>query len=155
VDLEALAARHDLAPHPEGGWFRETWRSKVTVETLRGPRSAGTSILFLVGGDDVSHLHRLAWDEVWHWHAGGTLRLWWLEDGGADFCDLDADHPQAVVPAGLWFGAEAVDWTLAACTMAPGFDPADFELGRRDELLVAHGGAVELIERLTRGRGDP
>jgi predicted cupin superfamily sugar epimerase len=98
----------------------------------------------------VSHLHRLAWDEVWHWHAGGTLRLWWLENGGAASCELDADHPQAVMPGGTWFGAESAGWTLAACTMAPGFDPADFALARRGELLASHPGAADLITRLTR-----
>ena len=147
---------HSLAlqPHPEGGWFRETWRSDVTVATARGPRAAGTSIMYLLDAGAVSVLHRLAWDEVWHLHAGGPLRLHLLGAGGARTVVLGAETAaprfQAVIPAGTWFGAEAdPGWALVGCTMAPGFAWDDYELGRRADLLEACPEAADLIRRLT------
>jgi predicted cupin superfamily sugar epimerase len=152
---------HSLAlePHPEGGWYRETWRSALTVTTARGPRAAGSSILYLLDEGAVSVLHRLAWDEVWHLHAGGPLRLHLLAADGARTVTLDAGGTapdfQAVIPAGTWFGAEAdPGWALVGCTMAPGFAWEDYELGRRAELLEAHRGCAELIRRLTATRKD-
>ncbi len=153
--MKDLVAAYGLAPHPEGGWFRETWRSTVTVATPRGDRPAGTSILYLVGQGAVSRLHRLAWDEVWHWHRGDPLRLYLFGEDGVETRTLDPEHPQGSVAAGTWFGAEcAVDggWSLAGCTMAPGFDAADFEMGEREELLAAHPDDADLIVRLTAGK---
>jgi predicted cupin superfamily sugar epimerase len=152
--MKGLAASLGLAPHPEGGWFRETWRADTLVETPRGPRPAGTSILYLLEGGAASRLHRLAWDEVWHLHAGGPLRLHLLGCESPRIVTLSADGGaplyQATVPAGTWFGAEADGgWALAGCTMAPGFDFADFELGRRDQLLAAHPAAAGIVQRLT------
>jgi len=143
-----------LQPHPEGGWFRETWRADVTVDTVRGPRAAGTAILYLLDEGAVSVLHRLAWDEVWHLHAGGPLRIHQLAAGGVRTVVLAADPAaprfQTVIPAGTWFGAEAdPGWALVGCTMAPGFAWEDYELGRRADLLEAHPGATDLIRRLT------
>lgn len=153
--MNDLIAALDLAPHPEGGWFKETWRSPVTVATERGERAAGTSILYLVGGGAVSRLHRLAWDEVWHRHRGDPLNLYLLGRDGVETRTLDPEHPQVTVPAGTWFGAAcAVEggWTLAGCTMAPGFDPDDFEMGSRETLLAAHPDHADLVIRLTAGK---
>lgn len=152
MDIRQVVATYDLAAHPEGGWFRETWRSPEKVATRWGERAAGTSILYLVGEGAFSHLHRLARDEVWHWHRGDPLRLHLLDGPAAGTHVLDPSSPQFVVPANTWFGAECAcenGWSLAGCTMAPGFDPEDFEMGHRRELLAAHPDQADLIIRLT------
>lgn len=153
MHAEAQAWIHhlSLAPHPEGGWYRETYKSDTLVETARGPRPAGTVIYFLLAGDDVSHLHRLAGDEIWHFYAGGPLTIHLLETDGRRSLKLGPDARQAVVPAQTWFGARlnpGTDYALVGCTMAPGFDFADFELGAKAELLARFPQQRELIEAL-------
>ena len=158
MGIAGLVRTLDLAPHPEGGWFRETWRSPFLMNTSRGPRPVGTSIIYLLGDGAVGRLHRLAWDEVWHWHGGGPLELHTLDEAGARRRVLDAEAPQLAVPAGTWFGETPADprgWSLAGCTMAPGFDPTDCEMGRRDALLAAHPGAADIICLLTPKGEDP
>jgi len=157
---DEIVALLELAPHPEGGFYRETHRSSVLAPTPRGPRAASTAILFLVPRETFSALHRIASDEVWHHHAGAPLRVVQIAPDG-----LRTDHllgmdlprgerPQATVPAGAWFGAH-VDgegaWSLVSCTVAPGFDFADFELAERDALLERFPRHEALVRRLTRG----
>ena len=114
-----------LRPHPEGGLFRETFRSPVMVETPRGPRSASTAIYFLLRAGEKARSHRVLSDEVWHHYDGAPLKL--TVEGNE--VRLDKSHPQAVVPAGAWQSAEADGgWVLCGCTVAPGFDFNDWEL---------------------------
>ncbi|MDQ3036425.1 MAG: cupin domain-containing protein [Myxococcota bacterium] len=159
LPLDELVRTLALEPHPEGGFYRETYRSSVIVDTPRGPRPASTAIHFLVPGDTFSALHRIASDEVWHHHAGAPLRVVQLDEHGARIDHLlgtdlaRGQRPQAVVPAGAWFGAHVEDdgaWSLVGCTVAPGFDFADFELGDRDALLARFPQHAELVRRLTR-----
>jgi predicted cupin superfamily sugar epimerase len=118
----------DLAPHPEGGHFRETFRD------VGRDRAASTAIYFLLARGERSHWHRVDAVEVWHWYAGAPLTLEIAQVGqiermtlGSNF--VDGQRPQAVVPAGAWQSAETLgDWTLAGCTVAPGFEFAGFEL---------------------------
>ncbi len=120
-DAEALIARHALAPHPEGGWYRETWRAAP------GPdgRSAGTAILFLLEQGQRSHWHKVDADELWLWHAGAPLAL----RIGDEARRLDVASPQALVPAGEWQAADAREgWALVSCVVVPGFDFAGFTL---------------------------
>jgi predicted cupin superfamily sugar epimerase len=120
-DARALIARHNLAPHPEGGWYRETWRAAA------GPdgRAGGTAILFLLEQGQNSHWHKVDADELWLWHAGAALAL----RIGGETLTLDADRPQALVPAGEWQAAQAdAGWVLASCVVVPGFDFAGFTL---------------------------
>lgn len=160
--------RLGLQAHPEGGYFRETYRSPERVdlaETLtryEGPRALATSILFLLTSENFSALHRLRSDEIWNFHAGSPLTIHIIDPGGAYRTlrvglDLDgAATPQAVVPAGCWFGStvdEPGGFSLVGCGVAPGFEFADFELARRDELLRAYPQHAELVRRLTRERG--
>jgi hypothetical protein len=128
--VRAIIDRLQLAPHPEGGFYRETFRATTVVATPRGPRSASTAILFLLPAGVRSRWHRVASDEVWHLYDGAPLRLWRRDPGGAvEEIALDTNHPQAVVPAGVWQAAESTgDYSLCGCTVAPGFDFADFEL---------------------------
>ena len=157
-----LARRLALRPHPEGGWYRETYRGVQTVRLDRadGPveRSVSTAILYLLEAGQVSALHRIRSTEIWHHYAGGSLDVVQLLDGLAPVVtrlgsDLDAGEvPQAVVPSGVWFGARpgpGADWALVGCTVAPGFDFQDFELGRRDDLLTRFPDCADWIERLS------
>jgi hypothetical protein len=150
----ALIDRHGLQPHPEGGWFRETWRAAHQVPTPFGRRPAGTVIAFLIGGEHVSRLHRLHQDEVWLHHAGPGLVLHLITPGGDHAShELSAEGSlQVVVPAGTWLGAEAPDgWALVGCACMPGFDFADLELGERDRLVARYPQHAHLIDRLTPG----
>jgi uncharacterized protein len=130
-----IIRRLDLKPHPEGGHFRETFRDGRTIE---GGRAASTAIYFLLARGERSHWHRVDAVEVWHYYAGGPLRLS-VVDGASEQifrlgADIDADEiPQVTVPARAWQAAESLgDWTLVGCTVAPGFEFAGFELAPKD-----------------------
>lgn len=119
-----------LAPHPEGGWFRETWR-----DAAEAGRGAGTAIYYLLQAGERSHWHRIDAAEIWHFYGGEALELL-VSDGGPEVVahvlgpDVAAgQRPQAVVPPGAWQSARPLGaWTLAGCTVAPAFDFAGFEL---------------------------
>jgi predicted cupin superfamily sugar epimerase len=145
-----LVTRLDLQPHPEGGWFRETYRSPATVATPFGDRPAGTSILYLLDHHHVSRLHRLRQDEVWSFHAGAPLRLHTLGDGGHREHRLGSDHAlQDTVPAGAWMGAEPVGgWSLVGCACMPGFHFDDLEFADGRRLAAAWPDQAGLIGRL-------
>jgi hypothetical protein len=132
-----LAARLGLGPHPEGGRYRQLFRSASTVSVpARGvERAALTSILFLLARGEVSRWHRVLSDEVWHFHEGNPLELWVVD---ADFAGVrrivlglasEGHEPLAVVPAGAWQAARPLgEMALVACDVGPGFDFADFVL---------------------------
>jgi predicted cupin superfamily sugar epimerase len=130
----ALAEQLDLAPHPEGGWFRETWRSDHTFdpEGYGGPRQAATAIYFLLAPGEESRWHVVRSDELWLWHAGGPLALHMRERETAILGnDVAAgQRPQVLVPGGVWqSAAPAGDQpVLVSCVVAPGFDFADFRM---------------------------
>jgi len=120
-----------LAPHPEGGHYRQTFRDRRTVD---GGRAASTAIHFLLARGERSHWHRVDAVEIWHYYAGAPLRLE-IADGETRTTltlggNLAAgEQPQGVVPTGAWQAAESLgDWTLVGCTVAPGFEFAGFEL---------------------------
>lgn len=153
-----------LTPHPEGGFYRETYRSVGGIPAgalapeFDGPRDFATAIYFLLSAGQVSAFHRIRSDEQWFWHAGGTLRLSAIGPGGRTEEWLLGDDPecgespQVVVPAGRWFGAwpePGAEFVLVSCVVAPGFDFRDFEMARREELLEEFPGCRGLIERLT------
>src|SRR6185295_17920268 len=143
---DEIIARLGLAPHPERGFFVETYRASQTVEaaTHGGLRAAGTAIYFLItAAAPATFLHRLRSDEVFHLYEGGPLDILRLySDGRADVARLGLDlaggqRPQAVIPAGTWFGTElgpGATYCLMGCTVAPGFEFADFELAEGPEL---------------------
>lgn len=129
--IEALG----LEPHPEGGWYRETWRA----EAPPGERAAGTAIYYLLEAGDVSHWHRVDAAEVWHWYAGGPLSLTVSPDGhDAESAILGPEiaagqRPQRIVPAGWWQTATSLGaFTLVGCTVAPGFTFDGFEMAPPD-----------------------
>ena len=154
-----------LEPHPEGGYFRQTYRSEVAIarEALpagfSGARAVSTAIYFLLEGKNFSAFHRLRSDEVWHFYAGEPLVVHVIEPAGNYFRillgrDLEAGQIlQGVVRAGCWFASHVADWksfAVVGCTVAPGFDFEDFEMGKREELGERYPPHRELIERLTR-----
>lgn len=128
MSVEAIIATLGLQPHPEGGWYRETWKGSE----IEG-RASGTAILFLLRAGERSHWHRVDADEIWLWHAGAPLILSLGETKarelrlGPDV--LAGEAVQAVVPAGWWQAARSTgDWTLVSCTVSPGFRFEGFEL---------------------------
>jgi predicted cupin superfamily sugar epimerase len=155
--IERLA----LQPHPEGGWYREVYRSPEMLDEAMlpsrfdGARSISTAIYFLLMPGDVSRLHRIKQDELWHFYDGSPLQLHRIRPDGSSQSQLvgrTADSlPMAVVPAGDYFGAEVTDdgFSLVGCTVAPGFDFADFEMPSRDELYTQVPDHADLIMRLT------
>ncbi len=166
-DAGEMKALLNLARHPEGGWYRETYRSAEVLpanqfpERFGGERCLGTAIYFLLEQGDFSTLHRIKSDEIWHFYAGASLTVHVITGNGEHSTlklgrDMAAGETfQAVVPAGCWFGAEVSGpgpYSLVGCTVAPGFDFADFELGERDELLRSYPAHEEVIRRLTRIR---
>jgi uncharacterized protein len=130
-----IIARLDLKPHPEGGYYRETFRDPA-VDT--NGRSHSTAIYFLLSRGERSHWHRIDAVEVWHYYAGDALTLHISDKDGTRSITLGPDissgeAPQAIVPASAWQAAESVgDWTLVGCTVAPGFDFATFELAPKN-----------------------
>ena len=155
----------NLIAHPEGGYYCETYRSQLSIarEALppefSGPRLVSTAIYFLLEGENFSAFHRLRSDELWHFHAGSTITVHVIgPDGGYSEIQLGSNAQagevfQAVVKAGCWFASRVRDrssFALAGCTVAPGFDFADFELGKRSELVKLYPQHRELIEQLTR-----
>jgi hypothetical protein len=131
-----IVARLELKPHPEGGYYRETFRDK-RVDT--NGRAFSTAIYFLLARGERSQWHRIDAVEVWHYYAGSSLTLRIAHDGctqhtvrlGPDVSQ--GERPQAIVPAQAWQTAETSgDWTLVGCTVAPGFEFASFELASKE-----------------------
>ena len=137
-----------LIPHPEGGYYRVTYTSQLRVPTLGGERAASTAIYFLLSGRDFSAFHRIASDELWHFYAGNALVVYVIDAAG-NSSEMRVDGVgsfQAVVKAGCWFASrleEPVGFALVGCTVAPGFDFADFELAKRAELVAVLSAAPE------------
>jgi len=156
--VDQLISTLALSPHPEGGYYRETYRASRRDGS---GRAASTLIYFLLPQGHVSRLHRIDADESWHFYAGGPLDIFELDEHapedpprisrlGNDFAS--GERPQHVVPAGRWFGAAPAAGTpfaLVGCTVAPAFEFAGFELADRARLLALFPQATEVIRRLT------
>src|SRR5215510_3642793 len=131
-----IIARLELKPHPEGGYYRETFRD---ARADAQGRARSTAIYFLLARGERSHWHRIDAVEVWHYYSGAALTLKIANDGcAAHTITLGSDvsggeRPQAIVPAGAWQSAESTgDWTLVGCSVAPAFEFAKFELAAKD-----------------------
>lgn len=159
-----IIERLDLQPHPEGGYFAEVYRSNEKVKErglpgrYSGERVFSTSIYFLLEGNQVSHMHRLKSDETWHFYLGSTLLLHIINPGG-NYSEIKIGNNleqdeilQFTIPQESWFGAEVMDkesFALVGCTVAPGFEFDDFEMGERNTLLELYPQYKALIEKLT------
>jgi len=165
ISIEQLKTVLGLKPLPiEGGYFAETYRSTETIPSgtlparFGGPRPVGTGIYYLLTPDTFSALHRLRSDEIYHFYLGDQvelLQLW--PDGSGNQVTLGTDllggmQPQLVVPQGVWQGSRLRPggrFALLGTTMAPGYDPADFEAGKRERLLEAYPRFIDAILTLT------
>lgn len=130
----ALVERLGLAPHPEGGWYREIHRSAERIATSRGERSALTTIYYLLEKQQLSRWHVVASDEIWHFYAGAPLELFLYAPGTREFqqqvlsAPAGAQRPVGIVSAGVWQAARSTGaWSLVGCNVGPGFDFADFQ----------------------------
>jgi predicted cupin superfamily sugar epimerase len=153
-----------LKAHPEGGFYRETYRSAEMIsanglpDRFPGPRSISTSIYFLLRSEDISSFHKIKSDELWHFHAGTSLSIYVLDEKGLTIHRLGADSDedeslQVVIPANCWFGAKVNgpdSFVLCGCTVAPGFDFSDFELGKRGTLVETFPSHKNIIQLLTK-----
>jgi predicted cupin superfamily sugar epimerase len=164
-DAQYWIAKLGLLPHPEGGYYRQTYRADLMIakEALSpkftGARAASTAIYFLLDGGNFSAFHRLRSDELWHFYAGSSLLVHVIAENGTYSQIQLGNNPeegevfQAVVKAGCWFASCLKDpnsFALVGCTVAPGFDFEDFELAKRSELTKLFPQYRKLIEQLTR-----
>lgn len=154
--VDELVRALGLQPHPEGGYYKETYRAPARVETPRGARSAGTAIYYLLRRGDFAAWHQVASDEVWHFYDGAPLTLYLLGDEGLSEVTLGRDvvrgeQPQVVIPAGVLQAAvPRGDYTLTGCTVAPGFDFADWEMPSLETLLARYPSHAQLLRQLSR-----
>ncbi|WP_109298799.1 cupin domain-containing protein [Aquimarina sp. AU474] len=154
-----------LEPHPEGGFYKEVYRSKglVSKESLgadfSGDRNYCTSIYFLLTSDNFSAFHRIKQDEIWHHYDGASLYVHVIDvEGGYQKYTVGkhfdkGESPQLVVPAGSWFASSVKgesNYSLVGCTVAPGFDFDDFELANKQDLTSQFPDHGDVIERYTR-----
>ncbi len=158
-----LITQYQLLPHPEGGYYKETYRSTENIphaalaQHFSGSRSFSTAIYFLLLKDLFSAFHRIKSDECWHFYEGASLHVHVLHlNGNYELISLGRNSAkgevyQAVVPAGAWFASESIgEYSFVGCTVAPGFDFADFELARAANLKANYPDHEMLIARLCR-----
>ncbi len=148
-----------LEPHPEGGWYRQTYASEVSVALLRGVRPYGTAIYYLLEEGSFSEMHMVASDEIFHFYLGDPVEmLQLLPSGGSVLFTLGSDlrggqYVQLTVPAGVWQGTRLVEGgkvALLGCTVTPGFDFADYRSGSYADLAATWPAEAARIRRLTR-----
>lgn len=149
-----------LIKHPEGGYYRETYRSEDIVtppEHYHGKRNACTLIYYLLESHDMSALHRFTADEIWHFYAGSPITIHeLLSDGTHKTTVLGDTHNMLyhyIIPGNTWFGAQVNEpdsYTLIGCTVSPGFEFSDFALGKRENLVKQYPRHQTIIEALTR-----
>ena len=166
IDLKKLCIKKlNLHPHPEGGYFRETFRSKEIIKKenlpgrYSGDRSLFTSILFMIDGKNFSSFHRLKTDELWYYNFGNSLLVTTIDEYG-NLSEIilggsfdDEEKLQHLVPAGSWMSASVEDkfgFSVVSCSMSPGFDYDDFELADRKKLIELFPNHRVIIEKYTR-----
>ncbi|MDI1321677.1 MAG: cupin domain-containing protein [Algoriphagus sp.] len=156
--IDFLVKSLNLLPHPEGGFYKETFRSVESIETVQGERNLFTSILFLLTSENVSRFHRIKSDELWFFHEGSPLTVHTLGETGYGSLSLGLSSsgsgclPQQLVKANTIFGStvdQPESYSLVSCVVAPGFDFRDFELFETKDLLPLFPKAEAIIRRLT------
>jgi uncharacterized protein len=153
-----LIQKLQLQPHPEGGFYRETFRSEQKMTTIESNlRNVSTAIYYLLENEDRSHFHRIKSDESWFFHQGVCMEIVSLQDGELQTIWLGnnielGEVPQITIPANTWFACKikgASGYALVSCTVAPGFDFADFELANKNQLMEDYPNFKEVIEEFT------
>jgi len=165
IRSQQLVQQYVLQPHPEGGWYKETYRSNEYLsqaalpERFRGARVFSTAIYFLLEQGNFSAFHRIKADECWHFYTGDALNIYVIQtDGSLDIIQLGNDFNkgqlfQYVVPANCWFAARPARgsaFCFTGCTVAPGFEFADFEMADPASLSVAYPQHARIIKELCR-----
>lgn len=164
TEIDKIIKTLQLKPHPEGGYFREVYRSKGFINKtslpseFSGKRSYSTAIYFLLTSDSFSAFHRINQDEIWHFYKGSPIKLHVISDQG-DYSSViignnleKQETLQYIVPAKYWFAAEVInknDFSLVGCTVSPGFDFNDFELPKREQLIALFPQHKNIITKLT------
>lgn len=147
-----------LEPHPEGGYYKETYRCEETLTLKNGNvRNISTAIYYLLENENKSSFHRIKSDELWFFHQGEPLEIVFIKEGKLHTIILgnsleDGEVPQAMIEVNVWFAAkisEGTGYSLVSCTVAPGFDFSDFELAERKTLLQQYPDLKEVIEEFT------
>jgi len=153
----------NMKPHPEGGYFVETYRSEYKIEKsvlpnqFDGSRNIASSIFYLMKGEGFSAFHRMKSDENWYFHDGSPIVIYYFTSDGNMVTSIlglnphQGHIPNITVPAETWFAAEVLDknsFGLASCVVTPGFEFKDFELARQEDLLLEYPQNRELIKRL-------
>ncbi|MFA4852120.1 MAG: cupin domain-containing protein [Bacteroidales bacterium] len=164
--LDKIILNLKLKPHPEGGFFRETYRSVGDIKQdslgskYKGKRNYSTCIYFLLTSEVFSAFHRIRQDEIWHFYDGSPISLHIITPGGEysnTVIGRDIDQgqiPQFIVPGGSWFAATVInknDYSLVGCTVSPGFDFLDFKLPVRNDLIIKFPQHKKIITKLTKG----
>jgi len=148
-----------LQPHPEGGYYKEVFRSQRQVVRVgkKEVKQACTSICYLLAGTDFSGFHRIASDEIWYFHKGVPLHIHVINEEGVhtaiELSDSASGNLSVAIEAGLWFAAaipSGTGFTLASCAVAPGFEFSEFEMAKKQELMALYPEHTGLLDRLCR-----
>ena len=165
MTAEKLIAQYSLLPHPEGGWYKETYRSSNLISKSTLPsyftegRVFSTAIYFLLEQGNFSAFHKIKSDECWHFYAGQTLLVYVINaEGKLDIIKLgneieNGEVFQYVVPANCWFAsipADHAEFCFVGCTVSPGFDFNDFELAKANDLIIEFPNLSDEIKKLCR-----
>lgn len=158
MDVKELIHKLQLEVHPEGGFYRETYRSNASMITSIGKeRNISTAIYYLLNNEDKSLFHRIQSDELWFFHQGQPMEIRVILDDQIAIINLGnniekGEVPQAIIPANSWFASSvknATGYSLVSCTVAPGFNFMDFELAGRDNLINQFPHLKNIIEKFT------
>ena len=154
MTVDEIVELYEMNEHPEGGYYKESYRSDVTLNTLRGERNLCTAIYFLITKDSISHFHKLTSDECWHFYMGSPLKLFEIfPDGclketiiGNDI--RSGEKLQYIVPAGNYFASTSSgEYSLVGCTVSPGFDFNDFVMAKKKQLVKISPQNEKLISK--------
>jgi predicted cupin superfamily sugar epimerase len=152
----------DMKPHPEGGFFKEVFRSGISAKKdelpigYKSERRLATSIYYLLRSGEISKMHRLKSDELWYFHFGGSLKVIYIDHEGKKFTKILGDNPEKAetfylhIPAGNMFAAEVIEpdsYTLVSCVVTPGFEFDDFEMFEKDDLIQAYPKHADVFEK--------
>lgn len=163
-EFNSIIKKFKLTPHPEGGFFRETYRSDgiipdtILPDNINGDRNFCTGIYFLLSAENFSAFHRIRQDEMWHFYSGTALKIHMISPSGVYSEKILGNQfeigeiPQFTVPSNYWFAAEVLEinsFAFVGCTVSPGFDFKDFELAKKKNLLSKYPEHQEIIERLS------
>ncbi len=158
MNAEDIISKLEMLPHPEGGYYKETYRSEEqTINKEGNKRNTSTAIYFLLENNNISRFHRIKSDELWFFHQGEPIEIVSIQNNKLVSTILgnnleNGEVPQAMISANTWFASSVKNqrgYALVSCTVAPGFDFADFEMAKQDELLEEYPMLESVIKKYT------